>query len=40
MTFTDEPSLLVDDRFGVRVEDIVVCADGGGQWVGEAPQTE
>jgi Xaa-Pro aminopeptidase len=30
MTFTDEPSLLLDDRFGVRVEDVVVCgADGG-----------
>jgi Xaa-Pro aminopeptidase len=38
MTFTDEPSLLLDDRFGVRVEDIVVCTDDGGAWVGEAPR--
>lgn len=30
MTFTDEPSILVDGRFGVRMEDVVVCeADGG-----------
>lgn len=31
MTFTDEPSLLLDGRFGVRVEDVVVCAPGGGR---------
>jgi Xaa-Pro aminopeptidase len=31
MTFTDEPSILVDGRFGVRIEDVVVCADGGGR---------
>jgi Xaa-Pro aminopeptidase len=30
MTFTDEPSVLVDGRFGVRVEDVVeVTATGG-----------
>jgi Xaa-Pro aminopeptidase len=31
MVFTDEPSLLLDGRFGVRIEDVVVCADGGGR---------
>jgi Xaa-Pro aminopeptidase len=31
MTFTDEPSILWDGHFAVRIEDIVVCADGGGQ---------
>jgi Xaa-Pro aminopeptidase len=31
MTFTDEPSILVPGRFGVRVEDVVVCEDGGGR---------
>ena len=31
MTFTDEPSLLLDRRFGVRIEDVVVCAEGGAQ---------
>ena len=29
MTFTDEPSILVDARFGVGVEDVIVVADGG-----------
>ena len=29
--FTDEPSLLLDGRFGVRIEDVVVCAAGGGR---------
>jgi Xaa-Pro aminopeptidase len=31
MTFTDEPSILWDGHFAVRIEDIVVCAEGGGQ---------
>jgi Xaa-Pro aminopeptidase len=31
MTFTDEPSILVDGSFGVRVEDVIVVADGGGR---------
>jgi methionine aminopeptidase len=31
MTFTDEPSLLLDGRFGVRIEDVVVCAECGGR---------
>ena len=29
--FTDEPSILIDGSFGVRIEDVVVCADGGGR---------
>jgi Xaa-Pro dipeptidase len=29
MTFTDEPSILVDGRFGVRVEDVIAVAEGG-----------
>ena len=31
MTFTDEPSILIDGRFGVRTEDVVVCQPGGGR---------
>jgi Xaa-Pro aminopeptidase len=31
MTFTDEPSILWDDHFSVRIEDVVVCAEGGGE---------
>jgi Xaa-Pro aminopeptidase len=34
MTFTDEPSLLLDGRFGVRVEDVVVCGAAGGRYLG------
>jgi Xaa-Pro aminopeptidase len=39
MTFTDEPSLLLDGRFGVRVEDVIACAEGGGHPLGDAPQS-
>ena len=31
MTFTDEPSIILDGRFGMRVEDIIVVTDGGGE---------
>jgi Xaa-Pro aminopeptidase len=31
MTFTDEPSIVVDGRFGVRVEDVIVVTATGGQ---------
>jgi Xaa-Pro aminopeptidase len=31
MVFTDEPSILLDGSFGVRIEDVVVCAEGGGR---------
>jgi len=30
MTFTDEPSIMWDGHFAVRIEDVVVCAAGGG----------
>jgi Xaa-Pro aminopeptidase len=30
MTFTDEPSILVDGRFGVRVEDVIAVTESGG----------
>ncbi len=33
MTFTDEPSILVDGHFGMRVEDILVVTDRGGQFL-------
>jgi Xaa-Pro aminopeptidase len=33
-TFTDEPSIIVPGRFGVRIEDIVVCEEGGGRKLG------
>ena len=31
MTFTDEPSILLDGRFGVRVEDVIVVTENGGR---------
>jgi len=37
MTFTDEPSILVDGRFGVRTEDVVVCEPGGGRKLNAFP---
>jgi Xaa-Pro aminopeptidase len=29
MTFTDEPSIIVPGAFGTRIENVVVCAEGG-----------
>jgi Xaa-Pro aminopeptidase len=37
MTFTDEPSILVDGRFGVRIEDVVVCEPDGGRKLNRFP---
>ncbi len=31
MTFTNEPSVMIPDRFSVRIEDIYVCEEGGGR---------
>jgi Xaa-Pro aminopeptidase len=39
MTFTDEPSILWDGKLGVRIEDVVVCAEGGGRYLNEHPRT-
>ena len=35
MTFTDEPSIFWDGTLGVRIEDVVVCAEGGGRYLNE-----
>jgi Xaa-Pro aminopeptidase len=37
MTFTDEPSILVAGRFGVRIEDVVVCEPDGGRKLNRFP---
>jgi Xaa-Pro aminopeptidase len=37
MTFTDEPSILWPGHFGVRIEDIVACAEGGGRRLNTLP---
>jgi Xaa-Pro aminopeptidase len=37
MTFTDEPSILITGRFGLRIEDIIVCEEGGGRRLNSYP---
>ena len=37
MTFTDEPSIIIPGRFSVRIEDIVVCEEGGGRTLNAYP---
>jgi Xaa-Pro aminopeptidase len=37
MTFTDEPSIIVRGGFGMRIENVVVCADGGARVLNEYP---
>jgi Xaa-Pro aminopeptidase len=37
MTFTDEPSLMIPGRWSLRIEDIVVCAEGGGRMLNSYP---
>jgi len=37
MTFTDEPSIVVLGSFGMRIENVVVCADGGARVLNDYP---
>lgn len=37
MTFTDEPSIIIPGRYSVRIEDIVVCEEGGGRKLNAYP---
>ncbi|MDQ2968921.1 MAG: M24 family metallopeptidase, partial [Actinomycetota bacterium] len=37
MTFTDEPSIIIPGRFSVRIEDIVMCEEGGGRKLNSYP---
>ena len=37
MTFTDEPSIIIPGRFSVRIENIVVCEEGGGRILNDYP---
>jgi Xaa-Pro aminopeptidase len=37
MTFTDEPSIIIPGRFSLRIENILVCQEGGGQILNDYP---
>jgi Xaa-Pro aminopeptidase len=37
MTFTNEPSIMIPDRFSVRIEDIIVIEEGGGRNLNSYP---
>jgi Xaa-Pro aminopeptidase len=37
MTFTNEPSIIIPGRFSLRIEDIVVCGEGGGSKLNAYP---
>jgi Xaa-Pro dipeptidase len=37
MTFTDEPSIIVPGRWSLRIEDVVVVAEGGGRRLNAYP---
>ena len=37
MTFTDEPSILIPGRYSLRIEDILVCEEGGGRKLNSYP---
>jgi Xaa-Pro aminopeptidase len=37
MTFTDEPSIIIPGRFGLRIEDIIVVEEGGGRSLNSYP---
>ena len=37
MTFTDEPSIIWQGKVGVRIEDVVVCEEGGGRKLNAYP---
>jgi Xaa-Pro dipeptidase len=36
MVFSDEPGIYIPGRFGVRIEDILVCADSGAESFNDA----
>jgi D-alanyl-D-alanine dipeptidase len=37
MTFTDEPSIIIPGRYSLRIEDILVCEEGGGRNLNSYP---
>jgi Xaa-Pro aminopeptidase len=37
MTFTDEPSIIIPGRYSLRIENIIVCEEGGGRVLNAYP---
>jgi Xaa-Pro aminopeptidase len=37
MTFTDEPSIMAPGGINLRIEDVIVCAEGGGRTLNSYP---
>lgn len=37
MTFTDEPSIIIPDRYSLRIEDMIVVEEGGGRSLNSYP---
>lgn len=37
MTFTDEPSIIAPGSFGMRIENVIVCAEGGARVLNDFP---
>jgi Xaa-Pro aminopeptidase len=37
MTFTDEPSIIVPDRYSLRIENVIVVEEGGGRSLNSYP---
>jgi Xaa-Pro aminopeptidase len=37
MTFTDEPSIIIPGRYSLRIENIIVCEEGGGRVLNTYP---
>jgi Xaa-Pro aminopeptidase len=38
MVFSDEPGIYLEGRFGIRIEDAVLCTDTGGERLNGAPR--
>jgi len=36
--FSIEPGVYLEGRYGVRIEDIVICGDGGGESLNATPR--
>lgn len=40
MVFSDEPGIYIPGKFGIRIEDLAVCRQKGGEWLTTLPKDE